>query len=73
MCKTDRVDTSGSTLKSYVITTPTGQIRRNRSHLNERTETPPTKETIPPVQINQPVTRSLIGTVTRPPDRLTYT
>ena len=25
-----RVDTSGSTPKSYVITTPTGQIRRNR-------------------------------------------
>ena len=68
-----RVNTSCSTPRSYVITTPTGQIRRNRFHLNERTETPPTEEAIPVVQTNRPVTRSLTGTVTRPPDRLTYT
>ena len=67
-----RVNTSCSTPRSYVITTPTGQImiRRNRFH---RTETPPTEEAIPVVQTNRPVTRSLTGTVTRPPDRLTYT
>ena len=64
-----RVNTSCFTPKSYVITTPTGQIRRNRFHLNERTETPPTEEAIPVVQTNRPVTLSLTGTVTTPPDK----
>ena len=68
-----RVNTSCSTPRSYIIDTPTGQIRRNRFHLNKRTETVPTSEGNPPVQNNRPVTCSLTGTVTRPPDRLTYT
>ena len=67
-----RVNSSYSTPRSYIIETPTGQVRRNRSHINRRLP-----ETIPSQQSPQnggtrPITRSQTGTTIRPPDRLSY-
>ena len=68
--------TTGTTLaranapRSYVIRTPSDQIRRNRSQLNIRPSTtrPQTEHT----QDRSPImTRSRTGTVINPPDRLT--
>ena len=65
------VNSSHSTPHSYIINTPTGQVRRNRSHITRCLP-----ETIPsqPSQQNgtsRPITRSQTGTTIRPPDRLT--
>ena len=64
------------TPRSYIVNTPSGQIRRNRQHLNiVPTQQEPTDQTNPPDQtvipIRDPiVTRSRSGTAILPPDRL---
>ena len=79
-----RVVSSAGQPRSYVVETPTGQIQRNRNHLNvipeqppentEATETETTTPTSPAVteesSPNVIMTRSRTGTQIRPPDRL---
>ena len=62
------------TPRSYIVTTPAGQVRRNRQHLNRK---PPTQEsTNTPMDNCQPstrdpiVTRSKSGAALHPPERL---
>lgn len=65
-----RVVSSASAPRSYLVTTPSGDIRRNRSHLNpipqsnSNTEQPDSNTPPSPIQ-----TRSRTGTAIRPPDR----
>ena len=57
--------------RSYIVSTPTGQVRRNRQHIVPR----PSQTNLPECNEFQqsPVqTRSQIGTMISPPDRLTY-
>ena len=74
--------------RSYIVNTPQGPIRRNRCHLrvvpnSSSTNTVQPDSTNPVVTVNpdtqqpsgnssRPVTRSMTGTVTRPPDRLRF-
>jgi len=62
------VNSRYSTPRSYNIDTPTGQVRRNRSQLNERL--PETTQSQASLQsdASRPCTRSQTGTVIRPPD-----
>ena len=64
-----RVVTSAGTPRSYIIETPSGEIRRNRSHLNinpARAETSTSTQ-----QDRSPImTRSRTGASIIPPDRL---
>ena len=69
------VDT-GHTPRSYIVVTPSGDIRRNRTQLNV-IPLPEPEEDVPPdtpepetEQRPKIVTRSQTGTVIRPPDRL---
>ena len=72
-----RIVSASSEPRSYVVSTPTGQTRRNRSHVvpiptqanspESKQETPADESQRSPVQ-----TRSQTGTIRRPPDRLTY-
>ena len=58
------------TPRSYIISTPTGQIRRNRislRHRRERGTTTETTENEPPRRV---VTRSQTGIIVKPPTRL---
>ena len=55
--------------RSYLLETPSGQVRRNRSHLQCRSESSPNPATQP---VHMPNTRLRTGTTIRPPDRLTY-
>ena len=60
--------------RSYLIETPSGQVRRNRCHVQSRSEVP-NSHAAQPVQIpraGQINTRLRTGTAIRPPDRLTY-
>ena len=65
-----------ATPRSYIIQTPSGQIRRTRQHLNvvprnQDQVTPPQEKDNPPVTTRSPiVTRSRSGTTVQPPDRL---
>ena len=64
------VVSAADTPRSYVVSTTSGQVRRNRYHLNLRHDTPTiyTDDT----QERSPVmTRSRTGVELRPPDRLT--
>ena len=71
---------TAGTPHSYVVETPSGELRRNQAHLRIRTDpqlpvdTPVTETALPqPVTVHSgPVTRSQSGTVLRPPDRLRY-
>ena len=71
---------TASTPRSYVVQTPSGELRRNRAHLRVRTDpqlpvdTPTTEYELlqPPTIYSGPVTRSQTGTVLHPPDRLQY-
>ena len=70
-----RVLSSGNNPRSYVVETPTGELQRNRMHLNvmpER-ETPSSSEQ-PPIQPppapTRIATRSQTGTAIHPPERL---
>ncbi len=67
-----RVISPAEAPRSYVVDTPSGQLRRNRGHLNivpKETETggPALETESPPRAI---MTRSCTGTETRPPERL---
>jgi hypothetical protein len=72
-----RVVSQASNPRSYIVQTPSGELQRNRSHLNivpeqqmqtagesQQTESAPS----PPRKI---ITRSQIGTAIKPPNRLT--
>ena len=67
----ERILHAANTPRSYVIETPSGQLRRNRSHLRVRSEldSAPDESTSMP---SRPLTRSQTGTTIRPPDRLRY-
>ena len=72
-----RIDSRHPNLRSYVIDTPTGQVRQNHSQINRRLpESPslPQSLQIPSQSENtlRPLTRLQTGTSIRPPDRLTY-
>ena len=63
--------------RSYIVSTPTGQVRRNRQHIVPIPSQTSLSETDPETQSNEfqrsPVqTRSRTGTIVSPPDRLTY-
>ena len=65
-----RVVSPASTPRSYVVETPTGQVRRNRQHLNRM---PETREPIDRTErsTRDPImTRTRTGTTIRPPTRL---
>ena len=67
-----RVNSRYSTPRSYIIDTPTSQVRRNRSQINKRLpEAAPSQVSIQSDE-SRPTTRSQTGTVIRPPDRLSY-
>ena len=66
------------TPRSYIVDTPSGQVRRNRQHLNivparheptDSTDSPTTDSTDSPTR-DQIIIRSRSGTAIRPPDRL---
>ena len=59
-----------NTPRSYVIE-PSGQIRRNRSDLNQRAENS-SQPSLPATAERRPMTRSQLGVPIHPPDRLTY-
>ena len=62
------VNSSHSSPRSYIINTPTGQVRRNRSHITRRLpETIPSQPS-PQNGTSRPITRSQTGTTIRPPD-----
>ena len=66
------VVSAGESPRSYVVETPSGELRRNRTHLNVVPETssgaPESPPTASPPKVIQ--TRSKTGTTVRPPDRL---
>ena len=56
---------------SYLVETPSGQVRRNCSHLRGRSESSANQTETQPVQIPNPINTHLhSGTAIRPPDRL---
>jgi len=64
-----------STPRSYILSTPNGQLRRNRANLRLRQPagTPQRESRVPEMSSERPsrvVTRSQTGAVIRPPDRL---
>ena len=65
------VVSSGESPRLYVVETPTGEVQRNRVHLNVVPETnseePSVQESFPPRVI---MTRSGTGTSVHPPERL---
>ena len=65
-----RVTSTADGPRSYMVETPTGQVRRNRQHLNVMPEHhEPTEQ--PERSIREPIMmRSRTGTEIRPPDRL---
>lgn len=72
------VTATAGTPRSYLIDTPTGQLRRNRSHLSHRTvneETTTTESNNPvsshDINLSPVMTRSRAGIQLKPPDRLT--
>ena len=79
-----RVIFTATTPRSYVVSTPTGIIRRNRQHLNPRLNTTDSNSNIDidlsqdtPSINSQPerdkiMTRTQTGTQIRAPDRLAY-
>ena len=77
-----RVISNAGTPRSYLVTTSSGTVRRNRNHLNERLgntddNTPDDYITNTATSNDQPdrnriMTRTQTGTTIRPPDRLVY-
>ena len=60
--------------RSYIVSTPSGEVRRNRYHITERLN----DETTTAIShhtsdTDRRITRSQTGTQIRPPDRLNYT
>ena len=64
--------TTAGTPRSYIVRTPTGEIRRNRTQLRVMPETTEKvdREISPQTQPRQIMTRSQTGVVMQPPDRL---
>ena len=67
------ITSNSTTPRSYIVYTPSGKVRRNRSHTTEQL----TDETtiINTHQTSDPdtrITRSQTGTEIRPPERLNY-
>lgn len=66
------IESPAETPRSYVVETPSGMLRRNRSHLIPLNGDPPSHS--PPLTLNVPrspiMTRSRTGTEIRPPDKL---
>ena len=62
------------TPRSYLLETPSGQVRRNRSHIQCRSESPasPATQPVQPPMTSQINTRLRTGTAIQPPNRLTY-
>jgi len=67
---TGRVVSPASTPRSYVVETPTGQVRRNRQHLNRMPESHEPIDQTEHSTRDPIMTRTRTGTVIRPPDRL---
>jgi len=67
-----RVISPAKSPRSYVVATPSGQVHRNRSHLNVMPESQETEnqETRTESSPNVIMTRSRTGTEIRPPERL---
>ena len=57
--------------RSYLVETPTGQLRRNRSHIRLKSDNPPDTSSGQETTVDNPgiATRSRTGTAIRPPDR----
>ena len=65
------VANQANTPRSYLVATPSGQVRRNRSHLHCRSESSDITSSTQSVQMpNQVNIRLCTGTAIRPPDRL---
>ena len=70
-----RITSASSTPRSYIVSTPSGQVRRNRLHLAPRipeSTVQPTNEDIATTPQSNVTTRLRSGTAIRPPERLTY-
>jgi len=75
-----RIVTSSDSPRSYLVSTPTGEVRRNRIHLNIMPPVEETPLTSPDEQPSSPgrvseqpgriMTRTRTGTAIHPPDRL---
>ena len=70
-----RVSQQADSPRSYRVSTPSGEVRRNRSHLRVRAESPEadgdtTSDPSPAESPNRIATRSRTGTSTRQPDWL---
>ena len=67
-----RISDRANTPRSYIIEIPSGQVRRNRTHLRNQSdlqENTSIEFTSTPFRV---VTCSQTGTTIHPPDRLTY-
>ncbi len=61
------------TPRSYVVNSPTGDLRRNRQHLQVRSENSlPNQDTTPTEPPKAISTRSQTGTLIHPPNRLSH-
>ena len=68
-----QIDHPSNTPRSYLVTTSTGQVRRNCRDLRPRPNHESTTETLNDHSQAQVIrTRSRSGVVLNPPDRLTY-
>ena len=70
-----RITSASSTPRSYIVSTPSGQVRRNRLHLAPRipeSTVQPTNKDIATTPQSNVMTRLRSGTAIRPPERLTY-
>ena len=80
-----RVVSNADTPRSYLVTTPSGPIRRNRRHLNQRLgrandnssdifDDLPANTSAPSTEPERDrvMTRTQTGTAIRPPNRLVY-
>ena len=65
-----QVTATADSPRSYIVTTPYGEVRRNRMHLNILPDQhPSTSQQNDSQQCHCPVTRSVTGTSLRPPER----
>ena len=64
--------TNANTPRSYIVETPSGEIRRNRSQLNINPSIPPRQEHPTTNDSQRIMTRTQTGTPISPPERLAY-
>jgi len=69
-----QISQSTPTPRSYIVETPSGELRRNRAHLRTRSGSQIPGVTDGPDANDhcQPVTRLQAGKTIQPPDRLRY-